>query len=148
MRRFPCCCEGCLTKLAEPIETRYTGLSDKCVYWDVFKKNNGETGYNDWKLVEIIPKPKGYKEEDADARKAVTIAGVGKRMAELVEIGGYGAYPVDDERYEYYVVKWTGLPYEVEENISVPLGNETFYLRKGETVCKGVWLEKVPRTGK
>ncbi|KAL7554298.1 hypothetical protein ACHAWF_018123 [Thalassiosira exigua] len=144
MRRFPCCCTGCLNKLAEPIETRCSGASDKYMYWEFFKKPDGLTGYNDWKLVEIVPKPKGYMEEDVLEWKAVTIRGVGRMMSDQVRVGGYGAYPVNDNRYDYYLVSWAGEPWEVDSDETIVLDGESFYAEKGELVCKGTWLERVP----
>ena len=63
MRHFPCFFESCLEKMAEPIETRYTGTSDTCEYWEIFE------GENDWKLIRLNPKPKVYRAEDDLARK-------------------------------------------------------------------------------
>ncbi|KAL7523541.1 hypothetical protein ACHAWF_000561, partial [Thalassiosira exigua] len=68
MRRFPCCCAGCcLTKLAELIQTRYSGTSDTCTYWEFFKKADGSTGYNDRPEVEQVRRGGRYREEGSNS---------------------------------------------------------------------------------
>ena len=44
MRRFPCFCASCVSKMMEPIETRYTGPSDTCIYWEIFKNQMASLG--------------------------------------------------------------------------------------------------------
>ncbi len=146
MRRFPCCCDGCLKKLSEPIETRYQGPSDTCIYWELFKKSDGKSGYNDWRLVEIVPRPKGYREEDVQERMSVTLRGIGLRMAEQVSIGGYGAYPVKDDQYDYYLVKWTHMPTVADRDEEIELDGEQFLVKEGDIICEGKWLDKIPET--
>ncbi|KAL7534644.1 hypothetical protein ACHAWF_004895 [Thalassiosira exigua] len=114
MRRFPCCFSGCLVKLAEPIETRYTGVSSTCTYWEFFKKEDGQSGYNDWALMQLETKPKGYREEDVLDRNAATVS------------------------------YWTKEPWEVEEeDATITLENERFAVKEGDIVCKGKWLDTV-----
>ena len=55
MSCFPCCYVGCVKKLKEDIKTRYIGPSNKCDYWEVLKKADGGTGYNYWRLIEVVP---------------------------------------------------------------------------------------------
>ena len=52
------------------------------MFWEFFKKNeDGTVGYNDWRVVEIVPKKKIYNKEDDQRRKAVTVRGIGQTMA-------------------------------------------------------------------
>ena len=76
--------------MKEPIEIRYTGTNDNCEYRDIFNKSDG-TSYNDWKLINLSPKPKQYREEDDLARLEVTVRGIGIRMAGQMHVGGFGA---------------------------------------------------------
>ena len=70
IRRFPCMCVGCKKKLEEPIETRYVGKCDTCIYWKVFKKRDGQSGYNDWMIIELVPDhSKGFDEQDFQEMK-------------------------------------------------------------------------------
>ena len=73
----------------EPIETRYTGPSDTCIYWEIFKKPDGISGYNDWKLIKLKPKDKVYKEEDDIAQLKISTHHIGVRMVDQVKVGGF-----------------------------------------------------------
>ena len=42
----------------------------------------------------------------------MTISGIGKMVSNEVIIGRYGAYPANDAKYDYYIVKWTPKPWE------------------------------------
>ncbi|KAL7530697.1 hypothetical protein ACHAXR_005056 [Thalassiosira sp. AJA248-18] len=57
--------------LKRPVGTRYTGTNRNCEYWEIFEREDG-TSYNDWKIIELKPKPKEYKEEDDLNRLEVT----------------------------------------------------------------------------
>ena len=48
-RRIPCSCDGCFSKLQEPMDTRYKGPCDTCILWKIFEKKDGSgKGLNDW----------------------------------------------------------------------------------------------------
>lgn len=87
MRRFPCCCNGCKTKLLQPITSSYTGPSNTCDFWDVFKCLDGCTWYNDWQIVEIAPKKGKYDTDKDRERRKNTMVGIGWRMSKLVVVG-------------------------------------------------------------
>jgi len=62
-------------------------------------------------------------------------------MAELVVIGQYGAYLVDNTM-KFYLVKWTSEPWKVEDG---SLEMDGGVAREGQWVCKGLWLNDVDR---
>ena len=146
MRRFPCFCDECVKKMREPIATRYEGPSDKCKYWDVFKRGDGTSGYNDWKLIKLEPKKKVYKEDDDLERLEVAVRNIGQTMAELMEVDKIGAYIADDDRYDYYLFRCTTAPKKAEKDTTFNLDGNDFAVKEGEMYCEGVWLDKVPDT--
>ena len=85
-----------MEKLKEDICTRHNGTSDKCDYWEVIKKADGVTGYNYWRLVEVVTIQKGFIEDNILARLEVTMHGFGRRMSSRVQGGRFGVYTVDD----------------------------------------------------
>ena len=54
MRRLSCSCGGSKEKLKDDISTRYSGTINKCDYWEVLKKADGNRGYNYWHLIEVV----------------------------------------------------------------------------------------------
>ena len=69
-------------------------------------------------------------------------------MAHQAKIGRYGAFPVKDDRYDYYLVRWTHEPFEVAETRRIKVGDEEVNVTKGDWVCKGHWLDLVPGRGR
>ena len=64
-------------------------------------------------------------------------------MASSIDIREFGAYTVDDDpAYYYYLVKWTGDPFKVDNNEVMHFGNGVDFLNvfAGDWVCRGVWL--------
>ena len=143
IRRFPCFCKFCVKKMQEPIETRYSGASDTCIYWEVFKRADGKTGYNDWKLISLKPKPKEYVEEDDLDRIEVAVNDIGRRMSSQMVVGNIGAYIADDERYDYYLFKCTCEPKEADKDYIFERDGNEFPVKQGQLYCEGVWLDKV-----
>ena len=138
MRRFPCLCASCVSKMMEPIETRCTGPSDTCIYWEIFKKPDGISGYNDWKLIKLKPKDKVYNEEDDIAQLKISTHQIGVRMADQVKVGGFCGYIADDDRYDYYIFKCTDAATVALEDKLFQLDGNEFLLKKGQHYYKGV----------
>ena len=149
IRRFPCFCVGCVEKMREPIATRYEGACNTCQFWDVFKKSDGtETGYNDWKVVDIVPDKKKHVEEDELDRLEVAMNKIGERMGSQMKVGNIGAYIADDDDHDYYLFVCTTVPEMAEEDKIFKCGNNEFAVKKGELYCKGKWLDKIQTTTK
>ena len=51
---------------------------------------------------------------------------------------------MDDPNYHYYLVKWIGEPYQAPQTETVVVGNDKFPVVKGDWLCRGLWLEKLP----
>lgn len=143
MRRFPCFCKGCVDKMAEPVESRYKGPCNTCIYWQIFKKTGEEVGYNDWKIVTLVPKPNGYVEDDDLDRLEVAMKSIGERMSSQIRVGNYGAYVADDDRYDYYLFKCISEPEVAKEDTLFEIDGNSFSVKKGQWYCKGLWLDTV-----
>ena len=61
-----------------------------------------------------------------------------------IEKGGCGAYNADG-KYNYFLVKWTEKPWQIEKDCVRKCGAEDCQLRSGDWVCHGIWLNYVPR---
>ena len=139
--RIPCSCVPCMTKRKEHPSTRYVGPRDTCVMWEIFKIDD-DHGYNDWKMV-LLKQRKDCLEVDVVETMGATLCGLGWTLAQLVKDGGYGGYIVDDDNIDYYLVKWVGLPWEVEADEIIQECGAGYPVFKGEMICKGIWLDKL-----
>ena len=64
-------------------------------------------------------------------------------MSNEVRIGRYGAYPANDAKYDYYIVKWTLKPLEAQTDRTYTLGQEEFTVKKGDMICRGDWFSRI-----
>ena len=85
-----------MVKLKEDIRIRCSRPIDKRDYWVVFKKVDGEMGYNGWSLIGMGPSRNGFVEEDLLARLEFTMKGVGRRMSSRVQDIWFGVHTTDD----------------------------------------------------
>jgi hypothetical protein len=136
-RRIPCLCLGCSLRFEKPVVERYSNPCNDCKYWNIY------LGWNDWTKVEFR-KGKECDVDDLVAAQQWTLNNVGARMAEKILVGKYGAYLVDDVM-KYYLVRWTSEPWIVMDG---PMDTDGGVAREGEWVCKGLWLNEVPRAAR
>ncbi|EJK77427.1 hypothetical protein THAOC_00744, partial [Thalassiosira oceanica] len=75
-----------------------------------------------------------------------TLDTIGFVMSLQAKKGQIGAYVVDDENYDYYLVEFDSDPYQAERTETITLDGESFDVREGEWICKGRWLDRLPNT--
>ena len=102
-------------KKATP-EERYQNPCNDSEYWEMYKISENER-MNDWIKSSFDPK----KECDVDAYHDTlrdALQEIGERVRLDVQIGGIGAYYVDD-KFNYYLVNWTENPWQVKKDMTV-----------------------------
>ena len=147
--RYPCSCKGCRTRLQLPtVEQRYNGPRDTCYLWPIMemKDKNGDPtgeGYNDWKMGSFETRSDCVMNQ-FEAVKADTLHKIGERYGKSIVAENFGAYCVlDDKDYPFYIVEWKGRPWKAEKDEIIYVNEEPFEVKKGEWLCRGVWLEKL-----
>ena len=66
-------------------------------------------------------------------------------MAEKINIGGHGAFGTEDENADgYYIVKWTSVPYTLQEDVELTEFTPAIRIKAGELVCDADYYNKVP----
>ena len=95
-----------------------------------------------WKLIRFEETKDSNTENVADSLTH-TLQSLGKTISNSVVDGGFGAYVVDDNNYNYYVVKWDGLPYEAVEDEGILFGDDQVAVFKGDMLCRGIWMDKL-----
>ncbi len=142
---FFCGCQGCRNKQSNPnITTRYSGPSDNCKYWSIFKIDETR-GWNDTRIISFN-QTKGCDNEEVEETFVATLKELAKTIARNVNIDGVGAYAVDDECDRYYLVKWVDRPREIEKDEHIMVENTMMMVTKGDWVCNGMWYDRVERT--
>ena len=67
-------------------------------------------------------------------------------MASQVKVGGYNAYIVNDDCYDYYLVKWVDLPTKATGDQVIDLDGEHYAVKEGEWYTTGTWFEFIETT--
>ena len=98
--------------------------------------------------MELIQNPREFDEEDFADANEFTLDTIGFVMSLQAKKGQIGEYVVDDENYDYYLVKFDSDPYQAERTETITLDDESFDVREGEWVCQGSWLDRLPNTTK
>ncbi len=75
-----------------------------------------------------------------------TLKELGKTISHHVVVGGVGAYAVDNDCNQYYLVQWVQLPQEIEEDEIIMVENSMTMIPKGDWVCEGRWYDRVEHT--
>ena len=142
-RRIPCLCESCKQQLEKPWDNdKPRGDQDMfaenkhCVYWNLFE------GLNNWRIIRMVDK-KGMENED-DGFERQIIHNYMDLMAEKIAEGEVGAVSTSDDKTDgYYLVKWCGIPYTLQESVvnTSFLDNDT--MEPGEMVCKAMYYNPV-----
>ncbi len=134
--RFFCSCEFCSNKLSLPtVSERYDGPFDRCKYWPVFAIN-ANLGWNDIRVISFEP-GKGCNDEELAETFVAAVRELGKTIPRSVMVGGIGAYGVDADDSDYYLVQWTEEPHMIEDDDVLLVGDPQIQIQvfTGNWVC-------------
>jgi hypothetical protein len=71
---------------------------------------------------------------------------VATMMAETIVEDGFGAFLTNDPDVEgYYMVKWAGTPYTLQEDVILAEYTPNIKILVGELVCDACYFNPVPR---
>ena len=65
-----------------------------------------------------------------------------------VEEGSYGAYMISDPKEPLYIVRWEDEPWQAESDGSREVSNVEYKWTKGDWMCRGTWLQRLPGGGR
>jgi hypothetical protein len=171
LRRIPCACDACLAQIelewqrGIPAEQQPRFATNKsCQWWSIFAPRRLEAdgswtelegaGLNDWIIVDLQEK-KNSDPADEEAAHEEALAGMTKMMSESIhaaveqaeESGAavYGAFATLDEDADgYYLIKWSGKPYTLQDDVELTQYTPAIHIKAGEHVIDGEFMNKVP----
>ena len=107
-----------------------------CVYWNLFE------GLNNWRIIHMVDK-KGTENEDEEFQQQI-IHNCMDLMAEKIAEGEVGAVSTSDDKTDgYYLVKWCGIPYTLQESVVNRSFSDNDIMEPGEMVCKAIYYNPV-----
>ena len=118
MRRIPCACSVCveqLSKLWLPTsektqQPRYVIEPETCKYSSILR------GYNKWYIAKLNLKKETTKPNEMKIKDELVFQGMNQAAADKIEYNTMGAFQTSDKNtHEYYIVKWTGNEYTLQE---------------------------------
>jgi hypothetical protein len=148
VRRVPCCCCACVLQMHQPWvpgqpaenQKRFKTSTD-CEFHNMFTVQDDVETYNDWKIINLIPKRNSDPEVESEVAR-VYLDALGESAQKKIEVGHTGAFGTDDPHYPgYYLVQWTAGPHQLVE--PQELENEDV-AQAGEHVCQAKFLELLP----
>ena len=78
--------------------------------------------------------------------KLIVLETMKEHVACEIKIGNFGAFSTEDPDYErFYLVEWTGTPYNAKEDMYLHDYNPPIFIKEGEMLVKARYLDKVPR---
>jgi hypothetical protein len=100
--------------------------------------------WNDTKILSFAP-AKDCDAEEMEETLVATLKQLAKTISRDVVIGGVGAYAVDDDVDQYYLVKWTQVSRKLLHNEIIMVENTMTTVFLGDWICEGRWLNRVER---
>ena len=146
VRRVPCSCQSCHDQITKPWvkdldwkkQPRFK-LPANCELKDQVE------GLNHWKFITLAEDSNNFDQDEVDDCYDKTIADVELEMSLGIKKGKYGAYNCEKDPKApegYYVVKWTGEPFALEEPATVE-GFPAGKMDVGTVVCEGQYMYRV-----
>ena len=106
-------------------------------------KIDEDNGWNDWVQLTFV-RSNDYDKDVLYESHMVALGAIAKQRSKKAIIGGIGAYLVDRGYIKYYLVCWSCQPYQATADEEITQDSETFWVREGEWLCKGYWLNNIP----
>ena len=104
--------------------------------------NPTRKGYNDWVFERFVQrKDSSHKQYHASLRDLSMKTG--RRYANEIVEGCFGAYMVDEESSPFYIVQWSGQPWRAEKDSEECVDGHVYTWNKGDYLCYGNWLDKL-----
>ena len=104
-------------------------------------------GYNDWRRATFVEDKDGDTAQFHMAMRDMNVK-IGERYSMEVEEGSYGAYMISDPKEPLYIVRWEGEPWQAESDGSREVSNVEYKWTKGDWMCRGTWLQRLPGGGR
>ena len=121
MWRIPCACTGCveqlskpwLTKLGKTKQPRYVIEPETCKYSSILR------GYNKWYIAKLNLKKETINPDEKKIKDELVLQGMTQAAANDIEYNTMGDFQTSEKNtHGYYIVKWTGNAYTLQENIN------------------------------
>ena len=149
VRQIPCACGPCAKQINEPWDhkiadwTKQPRFINPPDYWLRPVLEN----YNDWKFIRVLPKKdQPLAEEEIQFIHNDLLDDYEQRALNGIKKGGYGAIDAQqgtDAPDGFYVVRWTGEPFTLQEPAAVEGCSDK--MPAGTWVCRGRYLDPVKR---
>ena len=130
-------CKWCAEQYKKPtVEERYGNPRTGCVLWPMMEikdeaGNPTRKGYNDWVFERFVQrKDSSHKQYHASLRDLSMK--MGRRYANEIVEGCFGAYMVDEESSPFYIVQWSGQPWRAEKDSEECVDGHVYTWNKGD----------------
>jgi hypothetical protein len=150
VRRFACSCEACANQINTEWDDNIKDWTKQPRFQRAPNCNKKKIlgPHNDWKFVTLGPaktKDESVLKIQAKEEKAFMddiLAGYDRKTAGSVKKDGYAAMNMEGAPDGYYLIQWTGVPFETQDDKTEVEGFEG-PVPKETLVCEGRYLDRI-----
>ena len=149
MRCIPCACSRCvqqlsklwLHKLEKTQQPLYVIKPETCKYSSILR------GYNKWYIAKFNLKKETTNPNEMKVKDELVLQGMTQAEADDIEYNTMGEFQTSYcNTHGYYIVKWTGNVYTLQEKYKCHAFDPPVIIPKGELVCKAKFMTPMKKT--
>ena len=149
MRRIPCACSGCVEQLSKPwlpnlgntLQPCYVIEPETCKYSSILR------GYNKWYIAKLNLKKEAINPNEMKIKDELVLHGMTHAAEDKIEYNTMGAFQTSDQNtHIYYIVKWTGNAYTLQEKYKCHAFDPPVIITEGELVCIAKFMTPMKKT--
>ena len=138
MRCIPCVCSGCVEQLSKPWSPNWEKIQqphyviepETCKYSSILR------GYNKWYNAKLNLNKETINPNEMKIKDELVLQGTTQATTEEIENNTMGAFKTSQyNTHVYYIVKWTGNAYTLQEKYKFHAFNPPVIIPEGELVC-------------
>ena len=149
MRRIACACYGCIEQLSKPWlpklektqQPHYAIEPETCKYSSILR------GYNKWYIAKFNLKKETTNPNEMKIKDELVLQCMTQAAADKIEYITMGEIQTSDyNTHGYYIVKWTGNAYTLQEKCKCHAFNSPVIIPEGELVCPAKFMTPMKKS--
>ena len=122
-------------------QPHYVIKPETCKYSSILQ------GYNKWYIAKLNLKKETINPDEIKIKDELVLQGTTQAAADKIEYNTIGAFQTSDKNtHGYYIVKWIGNAYNLQEGYKCHAFNPPVIIPEGELVCPAKFMTPMKKT--